>query len=59
MTNKIDHSNVIKSIELFENPFTGEIHQIMEYVEGQEVLDSIAEQPDGAYTEDKAKMLFK
>ena len=26
MTNKLDHSNVVKSIELFENNFTGEIH---------------------------------
>lgn len=43
MTNQLDHSNVIKSIELFENNFTGEIHQVMEYIEGQEVLDSIAE----------------
>lgn len=59
MTNKLDHSNVIKSIEMFQNDFTGEIHQVMEYIEGKEVLDSIAEQPDGAYTEDKAKMLFK
>ena len=34
MTNNLDHSNVVKSIEIFENNFTGEIHQIMEYVEG-------------------------
>lgn len=31
----------------------------MEYIEGKEVLDSIAEQPDGHYTEDMAKELFQ
>ena len=31
----------------------------MQYVDGQEVLDSIAEQPDGMYTEVTAKGLFK
>ena len=51
ITSKLDHKNIVKSIKLFENDLTGEIHQVMEYVEGMEVLDSIAQQPDGHYTE--------
>jgi serine/threonine protein kinase len=31
----------------------------MEYIEGSEVLDQIAQQPDGWYTEASAKSLFK
>lgn len=31
----------------------------MEFVEGKEVLDHIAEQDEGRYTEDLAKNLFK
>ena len=31
----------------------------MDLVDGQEVLDLIAEQPTGCYTEDDAKSLFK
>lgn len=31
----------------------------MDYIEGIEVLDQIAQQPEGHYTEEKAKMLFK
>lgn len=42
MTSKSDHVNVVKSIEFFDNKFKGEIHQVMEYINGVEVLDSIA-----------------
>lgn len=58
ITKHLRHTNVIKSIELFDNDITGEIHQVMEFIEGKEVLDSIAEQEDGHYTEDMAKELF-
>ena len=59
ITNSLDHKNIIKSLEMFDNPLTGEIHQIMDYVEGTEVLEAIANQVDGYYTEDCAKFLFK
>jgi hypothetical protein len=59
MTSTFNHKNVVRSIDFFDNTLSGEIHQIMDYIEGIEVLDSIAQQPDGWYTEDNAKSLFK
>jgi len=59
ITNKLDHPNIVKSIELYDNSMTGEIHQVMQFVEGVEVLDSIAQQKNGMYTEENAKKLFK
>ena len=59
ITNGLTHKNVVKSTEYFFNELTEEIHLVMEYVDGQEVLDQIAEQPEGHYTEDLAKVIFK
>ena len=59
MTNNLVHRNVIKSTEYFFNELTEEIHLVMNYVEGQEVLDQIAEQPEGHYTEELAQKLFR
>jgi len=59
ITQNLNHKNVVKSVALFDNQFKGEIHQVLEFVEGKEVLDMIAEQKDGHYTEDHAKNLFK
>lgn len=59
LTCNLNHINVVKSIEFFDNVFNGEIHQVMEYIEGVEVLDNIAEQPEGHYTEQIAKDMFK
>ena len=42
ITKNFEHTNVVKSYELFDNELKGEIHQVMEYIEGIEVLDSIA-----------------
>jgi serine/threonine protein kinase len=39
MTSNLNHKNIVKSIEIYDNSLTGEIHQIMEYIEGSEVLD--------------------
>jgi serine/threonine protein kinase len=33
------HRNIVRSIELFENEIEGEMHLVMQYVEGIEVLD--------------------
>ena len=41
--NKLDHKNIVKTVELFSNNFTGETHTVMEYVEGKEVFELIAE----------------
>ena len=59
MTSKLDHKNVVRSFEVFDNSLKGEIYQVMQYVEGIEVLDQIAQQPDGWYTEENARELFK
>lgn len=59
LTCNLNHKNVVKSIEFFDNVFSGEIHLVMEYIEGVEVLDNIAEQPEGHYTEQNAKDMFK
>ena len=53
------HENIIQSFDYFFNELTEEIHIVMNYVEGQEVLDQIAEQESGKYTEDSAQNLFK
>ena len=56
---KLRHKNIVKAIELLCNDFTGETHTVMEYVEGKEVFELIAEAKDGCYTEDHSKELFK
>ena len=43
ITKDFNHKNVVRSIEMFNNEIKGEIHQIMDYIEGKEVLDHIAE----------------
>lgn len=42
---------MVRSVEFFDDEFKGEIYQVMEYIEGEEVLDNIAQQPEGKYTE--------
>jgi len=59
ITKNFDHANIVHSIELFDNTLKEEVHQVMEYVQGLEVLDSIAQQPHGCYTESDAKGIFK
>ncbi len=59
ITNSLNNKNIVKSIEFFDNGALDEIHQVMEYVEGMEVLDAISEQPQGCYTEKITRDLFK
>ena len=42
ITKNLNHNNIVKSYEFFDNEIKGEIHQVLEYIEGIEVLDSIA-----------------
>ena len=39
ITKNLNHKNIVKSIELFQNDLTGETMQVMEHVEGIEVFD--------------------
>lgn len=43
ITNGLQHKNVVKSTEYFFNELTEEIHLVMQFVKGQEVLDHLAE----------------
>jgi len=43
ITKSLNHPNIIKSIEFFDNGPLDEIHQVMEFVDGLEVLDAITE----------------
>ncbi len=54
---KLNHNNVVKAKEIFSNEFKNEVYQVMEYIEGQEILDEIA--VSGAYSEQDAQMLYK
>ena len=43
ITKNLCHLNILKVKELIENNVTGEMHLVMQYVEGIEILDQIAE----------------
>ena len=43
LTRCLDHENIVSSIDIFENCFTGEIHQIMPLVRGKELVEIIAD----------------
>ena len=47
--NKLKHKNVVRSIEMFTDEFKNKVYQVMEYIEGQEILDDLAD--SGAYNE--------
>ena len=55
----MNHKNICKAIEFFQNDTMETCHSVMEHVEGKEILDSIIDQPDGIYSEKVAKDLFK
>ena len=59
ITSTVNHQNVIKSQYYFFDELKKKINIVMNYIEGKEVLDLIAEQPEGVYTECDAKFLFK
>ena len=46
-------------IEYFDNPVKGEIHLVMQFVDGMEVLDHLASMPHGCYTEEMGRHMFK
>ena len=54
----LKHENIVKTIETFENTAKGEIYQVMQYIDGMEVLDHLSNQPLHHYTEDVAKIFF-
>jgi serine/threonine protein kinase len=59
ITKNLSNLNLLKVRELFENDVSGEMHLVMQFVDGQEILDQIAEQPQEFYTELQAKCIFE
>lgn len=47
LISQINHPNIIKSIDLFENEFSGEINLVMQFIEGVELFDLL----DSQFTE--------
>lgn len=39
----LNHPNVVKGIEMFTDNLKHEVYQVIEYVDGQEILDELAE----------------
>lgn len=39
----LSHTNVVNGIEMFEDKFKNQIFQVIEYIDGQEILDEIAD----------------
>jgi serine/threonine protein kinase len=54
---KLNHINVVKTKEIFIDEFKSIIYQVMECIDGSEILDEIAH--SGAYSERDAQKLFK
>ena len=52
ITKKLFHKNIVRSYEYFSSDFSGETHQVMEYVDGAEVFEQISKL--GCYTEEDA-----
>jgi serine/threonine protein kinase len=38
----LKHKNIVHAIEIYRNAFKSEVFQVMEYIEGSEILDEIA-----------------
>lgn len=55
--NKLNHRNIVRSIEMFHDEFRSIIYQVLEYIDGSEILDEIA--CSGAYQEQDAQKLYK
>jgi serine/threonine protein kinase len=41
LAKKLDHPNIPKYICVFDNVMKGEVHVVMEYIQGQELLEKM------------------
>jgi serine/threonine protein kinase len=39
---KLHHKNIVRSIEMFHDEFRSIIYQVLEFIDGSEILDEIA-----------------
>eukprot|EP00347_Sterkiella_histriomuscorum_P015913 403355208 len=53
----LDNPHIVKGYELFINVQKKEVHEVMKYIDGKEILDQISEM--GAYSEKEAQYIFK
>lgn len=54
---ELTHKNVVRSVEMFHDKFKSIIYQVMEFIDGSEILDEIAH--SGAYDEQDAQQLYR
>lgn len=53
----LDHKNLVRGIQVFRNDFKNEVFQVMEYIEGEDILEDVACAQH--FDEEMAKGLFK
>ena len=41
LAKKLDHPNIPKYVCVFDNVMKGEVHVVMEYIQGQELLEKM------------------
>lgn len=57
ITQRLNNKHIVKSYEIFTNNVKQEVHQVMQFIDGQEVFDQIAN--IGAYCEKEAQYIFR
>ena len=57
MLKGLNHPNIVKVVELFVNDVKGIVHIILEYVDGKEMQEHVAEK--GPFSEEEARHIFK
>lgn len=54
---RLKHKNIVGAVEIFKDYFKNEVYQVMEFVEGHEILDTIASM--GRYDETDAQFIYR
>jgi len=54
---RLKHKNIVGAVEIFKDYFKNEVYQVMEFVEGHEILDTIASM--GRYDEADACQIYR
>lgn len=54
---KLVHKNIVRAVEIFKDQFKNEVYEVMQFIEGKEILDTIASL--GKYDEADAQHIYK
>lgn len=54
---QLHHKNIVRAIEVFHDKFKNRIYQVLEFIDGQEILDEITECT--AYNESVAREAYQ